>query len=43
MILPLCWTKSLTTTMQDVPRFTVVAGNPAKVSRGIYDGSADAQ
>ncbi|KAL8711353.1 MAG: hypothetical protein Q9220_004250 [cf. Caloplaca sp. 1 TL-2023] len=28
---------------QDVPRFTVVAGNPAKVSRGIYDGSADAQ
>ncbi|KAL9585633.1 MAG: hypothetical protein Q9212_001416 [Teloschistes hypoglaucus] len=27
---------------QDVPRFTVVAGNPAKVSRGIYDGSADA-
>ncbi|KAL8842924.1 MAG: hypothetical protein Q9170_000328 [Blastenia crenularia] len=29
--------------MQDVPRFTVVAGNPAKVSRGIYDGSADAQ
>lgn len=29
--------------LQDVPRFTVVAGNPAKVSRGIYDGSADAQ
>lgn len=28
---------------QDVPRFTVVAGNPAKVSRGIYDGSADGQ
>ncbi|KAL8964668.1 MAG: hypothetical protein Q9183_004292 [Haloplaca sp. 2 TL-2023] len=28
---------------QDVPRFTVVAGNPAKVSRGIYDGSADQQ
>lgn len=26
---------------QDVPRFTVVAGNPAKVSRGIYDGNAD--
>ena len=28
---------------QDVPRFTVVAGNPAKVSRGIYDGNADGQ
>ena len=26
---------------QDVPRFTVVAGNPAKVSRGIYDGNTD--
>ena len=23
--------------LQDVPRYTVVAGNPAKVSRGIYD------
>ncbi|KAL9639762.1 MAG: hypothetical protein Q9164_000733 [Protoblastenia rupestris] len=28
---------------QDVPRFTVVAGNPAKVSRGIYDGSNEGQ
>ncbi|KAI4204106.1 MAG: hypothetical protein LQ348_001311 [Seirophora lacunosa] len=28
---------------QDVPRFTVVAGNPAKVSRGIYDGSTEGQ
>lgn len=24
---------------QDVPRFTVVAGNPQKVVRGIYDGN----
>lgn len=28
-------------TIQDVPRFTVVAGNPAKASQGIYNGSGD--
>lgn len=38
-----CESTMLIVGLQDVPRFTVVAGNPAKVSRGIYDGSADGQ